>query len=143
MSCLRRAGHPRASRPRPGDQQPPYKSATPQSAALTDFLPLFNNPFSNSSSVILPFLNFFKSLVSLRSSSMSSSSMSEPWGQRDQQNTEFLGGGDPSERSSSYSGATRAQTQVTTAVQKFESPTQFLLKSTISTKPVRNSELTM
>ena len=64
------------------NQQSSSKSEIPKSAVLTDLLPLVNSPFSNSSSVILPFLNFFKSLVSLRSSSMSSSSISEPWVQK-------------------------------------------------------------
>lgn len=59
------------------DQQPSPRSESPTSVFI-DLLPLVSNPFSNSSSVILPFLNFFKSLVSLRSSSMSSSSISEP-----------------------------------------------------------------
>lgn len=60
------------------NQQSSSKSEIPKSAVLTDPVPLVNSPFSSSSSVILPFLNFFKSLVSLRSSSMSSSSISEP-----------------------------------------------------------------
>ena len=64
---------------RGGNQQSPSRSEIPKSAVFADLLPLVNSPFSNSSSVILPFFNFFKSLVSFRSSSMSSSSTSEPW----------------------------------------------------------------
>ena len=67
---------------RGGNQQSSSKSEISKSALFIDLLPLVNSPFSNSSSVILPFLNFFKSLVSFRSSSMSSSSISEPWGQK-------------------------------------------------------------
>lgn len=73
---------PRALRLSGRNQQSSSKSEIPKSAVLTDPVPLVNSPFSSSSSVILPFLNFFKSLVSLRSSSMSSSSISEPWVQK-------------------------------------------------------------
>ena len=74
--------HSHAFHLRGGNQQSSSKSEISKSAVFVNLLPPVNSPFSNSSSVILPFLNFFKSLVSFRSSSMSSSSISEPWVQK-------------------------------------------------------------